>query len=90
MSGKLLAGVIAGVVAIASVGHGAVITKYDFTSSNTVASSVDPNATASPLTFGTSVNAPITTKKNREKWERVQSELALLQNINTRPEVPAR
>jgi hypothetical protein len=61
MSGKLLAGVFAGVVAIASVGRGSVIANYDFTSSNTAASSVDPNATASALTFGTSVNTPVTT-----------------------------
>jgi hypothetical protein len=46
---------------IVGVGHGAVIAKYDFTSSNTVASSVDPNATASALTFGTSVNTPVST-----------------------------
>jgi hypothetical protein len=32
-------------------------------------------------------NAPITTKKNRKKWLRVQSELAILQSIKTRPEV---
>src|SRR5204862_5173215 len=45
----------------ASARRGAVIAKYDFTSSNTAASSVDPNATASSLTFGTSVNAPVST-----------------------------
>ncbi len=32
-------------------------------------------------------NAPITTKKNRKDWERVQTELAMLQGMNTRPEM---
>jgi hypothetical protein len=52
------AGIIAGIVSIASVGHGAVIGKWDFQTSLTAASAVDPNATAAPLARGTSTNAP--------------------------------
>lgn len=60
MSQKLLsAGVIAGMLAVASVVHGAVIASYNFSTSLTAASSVDPNASASSLTLGTSVNTPI-------------------------------
>ncbi len=60
MSQKLLsAGVIAGMLAVASVVHGAVIASYNFSTSLSAASSVDPNASASSLTLGTSVNTPI-------------------------------
>src|SRR5207237_9521857 len=62
MSLKLLsAGVLASLFAAASIAHGAVIAKWDFTSSLTAASTVDPNATAAPLARGTSTNAPIST-----------------------------
>jgi hypothetical protein len=62
MSPRLLsAGIIGGMFAAACVAHGAVIAEWDFTSSLTAASTVDPNATAAPLARGTSTNAPIST-----------------------------
>lgn len=33
-------------------------------------------------------NAPISTKKDRDKWKRVQAQLKLLENMNTRPAPP--
>jgi hypothetical protein len=62
MSLKLLsAGLVAGIVAITSASHAAVIAQYDFQTSLTAASTVDPNATAAPVARGTSTNAPIST-----------------------------
>src|SRR4051812_35812765 len=61
MSPKLLAGVVASLFAAVSVAHATVIASYDFQSSLATASTVDPNATASSLTRGTSTNAPIST-----------------------------
>src|SRR3954468_19051595 len=58
---NLLAGIVAGTLAAASVAQGAVIAQWNFGSSLTAASSVDPNATASPLARGASTNAPIST-----------------------------
>ena|SRR5437773_386769 len=61
MNCKLLAGALAGMFAAASFAQGAVIGQWNFTSSLTAASTVDPNATAAPLARGTSTNAPTST-----------------------------
>jgi hypothetical protein len=60
VSSKLLcAGIVAGLLSIASITRGAVIATYNFSSSTTAAANVDPNASASSISFGTSVNSPI-------------------------------
>jgi hypothetical protein len=57
----LSVGAITGIVAAASAAHGAAIASYNFSPAFLPATTVAANATASSVTLGTSVSAPIQT-----------------------------